>query len=187
MDRIQAREFTDSHLENRNLRKHCYGAAFVMEKVAERLNGNRDEWYMTGMLHDADFEQTKEIPHEHAKRTVEWLKKEGFDNKEILSAILAHNYEYLGGKEPSSPMEWSLFCADHLTGFIVAVALVRPEKNLASVTLESIMKKWKAPAFAAGTNRKNIALCEEKLGIPLTEFIQIALTAMQEHHVELGL
>ena len=84
-------------------------------------------------------------------------------------------------------MEWSLFCADHLTGFIVAVALVRPERNLASVTLESIMKKWGASAFAAGTNRRNIALCEEKLGLQLPEFIQIALSSMQKHHLDLGL
>ena len=187
MTRDEAKTFTDSHLENKNLRKHCYGAAFVMEALAKKLYGNPDDWYIAGMVHDADFEQTKEIPKEHGIKTVEWLKKEGFDNEEILSTILAHNYEHLDGQEPQTPMEWSLFCADHLTGFIVAVALVRPERNLTSVTLESIMKKWGASAFAAGTSRKNIALCEEKLGLQLPKFIQIALSAMQEHHTDLGL
>jgi predicted hydrolase (HD superfamily) len=187
MDTVQAKVFTDFHLENNNLRKHCYGAAFVMEALAKKLHGNPDDWYIAGMVHDADFEQTKEIPGEHGKRTVEWLKNEGCKNENILSAILAHNYEHLDGQEPQTPMEWSLFCADHLTGFIVAVALVRPERNLASVTLESIMKKWGASAFAAGTSRKNISFCEEKLGLQLPEFIQIALSAMQEHHIDLGL
>ncbi|MCJ7826281.1 HDIG domain-containing protein, partial [Patescibacteria group bacterium] len=121
MTRDEAKGFTDSHLENKNLQKHCYAAAFVIEALAKRLNGNPDDWYIAGMVHDADFEQTKEIPNEHGIKTVEWLRKEGFDNEEIFSAILAHNYEYLGGKEQNTSMEWSLFCADHLTGFIVAV------------------------------------------------------------------
>jgi len=187
MTKDEAKVYIDSHLKNVNLRKHCYAAAFVMEALSKKLGGNPDDWYIAGMLHDADFEETKEIPEEHAKRAVEWLRKDGFTNEEIISAILDHNYENLNMPEPKTLMGWSLFCCDHLTGFLVAVALVRPEKNLAAVQLESVMKKWGQLAFAAGTNRKNIAMCESKLNIPLSEFITIALSAMQEHHTELGL
>jgi len=199
MTKEETKQYIDLHLQNVNLRKHCYAVAFVMEALAKRLKGNHNDWYIAGMLHDADFEETKEIPDQHAKRTVEWLTKDGFPHEEILDAILHHNYEHLGLPEPTTPIGWSLFCCDHLTGFLVAVALVRPDPpsheasegqaktKLQQVTLESVMKKWGQSAFAAGTNRKHIALCEEKLGIPLPEFITIALTAMQEHHEELGL
>ena len=84
-------------------------------------------------------------------------------------------------------MEWALECVDELTGFIVAVTLVRPDKKLESVSVESVLKKWKTKEFAKAVNRDQIAQCEEKLKIPLNEFIQITLTAMQEHHEELGL
>ena len=84
-------------------------------------------------------------------------------------------------------MEWALETCDELTGFIVAVALVRPEKTLAAVSVESVLKKWKNKEFARAVDRSQIAQCEEKLGIPLAEFINVALTAMQEHAGELGL
>jgi len=187
MTRQEAKVYIDNHLENNNLRKHCYAVGFVMEALAERLGGNADDWYIAGILHDADFEKTKEAPKEHAKVAVEMLREEGLVSEEILAAILDHNYENLELPEPKTPMGWSLFCCDHLTGFIVAVALVRPERTLAAVTLESLMKKWNQSAFAAGTNRNHISMCEEKLGIPLSEFITISLTAMQTHHTDLGL
>ena len=84
-------------------------------------------------------------------------------------------------------MEWALETVDELTGFIVAVALVRPDKKLESVGIDSIMKKWKTKEFAKAVDRAQIAQCEEKLGIPLAEFIGITLQAMLEHHEELGL
>lgn len=187
MTRDEAKQFTDSHLSNMNLRKHCYAAAFVMEALAGKLGGNPDDWFVAGMIHDADFELTKEKPSEHGLTTVGWLRDIDETNESILETVRAHNYEHTGTAAPKNPMEWSLLCADHLTGFIVAVALVRPEKTLAAVSIESILKKWNQLAFAAGTNRVQIALCEEKLGIPLNEFISIALSSMQEHHEELGL
>jgi predicted hydrolase (HD superfamily) len=84
-------------------------------------------------------------------------------------------------------MEWALETVDELTGFIVAVALVRPEKQLATVTVESVMKKWKMTAFAAAVDRSQIAQCEEKLGIPLPDFIALTLKSMQDNHDTLGL
>lgn len=187
MTRDEAKVFTDEHLTSPNLRKHCYAAAYVMEALAKKLGGNPDQWFVAGMVHDADFELTKETPEKHGIMTVGWLKSCCVADTEILEAIRAHNYEHTGTDAPKTPIEWALLTCDHLTGFIVAVALVRPERNLASVTLESILKKWNQLAFAAGTNRTQIALCEEKLKIPLNEFISIALSAMQEHHEELGL
>jgi predicted hydrolase (HD superfamily) len=84
-------------------------------------------------------------------------------------------------------MEWSLETCDELTGFIVAVALVRPDKKLETVGVSSVMKKWKTKEFARAVDRSQIEQCQEKLGIPLNDFIQIALSAMQGIHGELGL
>ena len=88
---------------------------------------------------------------------------------------------------PKTKMQWALYTCDELTGLIVAVTLVKPEKKLASVTADSVMKKWNSQSFAAGVNRKQIEECESRLGIPLREFIELAVSAMQGIHDELGL
>ena len=80
-----------------------------------------------------------------------------------------------------------MYCCDELTGLIVAVALVRPEKKLSFVTVENVLKKWPEKSFAKGVSREQISLCEEKLGIPLNQFIEIVLKSMQGISSELGL
>jgi predicted hydrolase (HD superfamily) len=119
-------------------------------------------------------------------RMHEWLKKDGVTDKDILDAILSHNYAHTGQNPPKNNLEWSLFCSDELTGLIVAVALVK-DARLANVTVESIMSKWDKLGFAGGVDRNQIKQCEERLHIPLQEFIGIALGAMQGVHEELGL
>lgn len=146
-------------------------------------------------MHDGDYEKTKETPEKHTLLMSEWLKAVNENDPEIHSAILSHNYAHLtdakigdsGLHEPNSNLEWSLYCCDELTGLIVAVALVKPDKRLSSVTVDSIMKKWKEKSFAGGVKREQIEKCEEKLNIPLREFIGIALEAMQGIAPELGL
>lgn len=118
---------------------------------------------------------------------LQWLKEAGETDEEILSAIASHNFAHTGLNAPKNLLEWSLYCCDELTGLIVAVALVRPEKKLSAVIIESVMKKWDVKAFAAGVHREQIKTCEEKLGIKLEQFIKIALEAMQSISKELGL
>jgi putative nucleotidyltransferase with HDIG domain len=89
--------------------------------------------------------------------------------------------------EPKSLMDWSLFICDSLTGLIVATALVRPDKKLSSVEVASVMKKFKEKSFARNTRREDIKMCEEKLGVPLREFVEICLSAMQGIADDLGL
>ena len=80
-----------------------------------------------------------------------------------------------------------MFCCDELTGLIIAVTLVRPEKKLSKTTVENVLSKWNQKGFAAGVKREQIEMCEEKLGIKLPEFISIALKSMQDISGELGL
>lgn len=146
-----------------------------------------EAWGIAGLLHDADYELTKNDPTKHVVTVVSWLKEAGAD-QQIIDAIYAHGWKFVDGcPQPKNNIEWSLYCCDELTGLIVAVALVRPDRKLSSVTVESILKKWSNKAFAAGVDRSQIELCEEKLGIKLHDFLQIALTAMQGISNELGL
>ncbi len=158
-----------------------------MRALAKKLGGDEEKWGLVGLLHDGDYEKTKEKPEEHTLLMHQWLQDIGETDKEILEAILSHNYEHTSKNEPKNKLEWSLYCCDELTGFIVACALVMPDKKLSSVKVDSVLKKMKDKSFAAAVKREQIALCEEKLGIPLEEFVKIALEAMQGISGELGL
>ena len=193
--REAALKLLHDNMESANLRRHCYSVEAVMRALAKYFKQDGEKWGIVGLLHDGDYEKTKSTPEKHTLLMVEWLKKEGEGDPEILSAILSHNYAHLveadigdsGAHEPKNNLEWSLYCCDELTGLIVAVALVKPDKTLAAVTVDSIMKKWKERSFAAGGKREQIEKCEEMLNIPLREFVGIALEAMQTISEELGL
>ena len=199
ISREKALEILQQNMQNQNLRRHCYAVEAVMRALARKLKTeekiNEEKWGIVGLLHDADYEKTKEKPEEHTLLVYRWLEealrqaqgKLGETDQEILEAILSHNYEHTGKNQPKNELEWSLYCCDELTGFIVAIALVMPDKKLSSVTVESILKKFPQKAFAAAVKREQIAMCQEKLGIPLPEFVKIALEAMQGISGELGL
>lgn len=170
-----------------NVFRHSLAVEAVMRALAIHFNEDDDLWGITGLLHDADWEETKLTPELHAVKTVEILKNEGETNILLLNAILAHNFDYNKQREPASHLDWSLSTCDSLTGLITATALILPNKKLADVTPEAVLKKFKNKGFAARTNREMIQKCEEKLGIPLVEYVGIALNAMQGIATELGL
>ncbi|MBI4359274.1 MAG: HDIG domain-containing protein [Candidatus Nealsonbacteria bacterium] len=185
--RDQALGLLHEKMQSQNLRRHCYAVEAVMGALARHFGANQEKWEIVGLLHDGDYEETKAIPEQHTLKMVEWLKEMGETDPEIIEAILSHNFSHTGQNSPKNKLEWSLYCCDELTGLIVAVALVRPDKKLASVTVESVLGKWKEKSFAGGVKREQIEECEKELGLPLAEFIQIALSAMQEISNELGL
>jgi predicted hydrolase (HD superfamily) len=187
MTRDQAITLLNTHVHNENLKRHCHAVGYVMRALAEKLGGDPDVWETMGILHDADWEETKDHPDLHTVKTLEWLKEQGITEGPIVHALMSHNRGRTQLAELDGLMEWALETCDELTGFIVAVTLVRPEKKLEAVNGESVMKKWKQREFAAAVKREQIGQCEEKLGIPLPEFITIALSAMQSHASELGL
>lgn len=187
MTRDEAIEILHAHVKNQNLRRHMYAVGFVMAALAEKLGGEAETWEVLGILHDADWEETKDNPDLHTIKTLEYLAAKSVTEGPLVRALKSHNRTRTKLAEIEGKMEWALETCDELTGFIVAVALIRPEKNLASVTIESIMKKWKTKEFAKAVERTHIEQCEKELGIPLPEFITIALGAMQKNHTELGL
>ncbi len=172
------------NIENKNLRKHCLAVAAVMKELASKFGEDEDLWEITGIVHDLDYEKD---PDNHPVKGIQILKSENF-SLEIINAVSAHAWGYhKDAPEPRNKMEWSLYCCDELTGLIVACALVRSDRKLGSLEVSSIEKKWNSKSFAAGVNRNQIEMCEEKLGIKLNDFINIALKAMQKIHSDLGL
>jgi len=146
--------------------------------------GDPEIWEIVGLLHDADYELTKDRMDQHTIVLAEILKKEEVE-EEIIRAIQSHAHEYTG-LMPETKMEYALLSCDDLTGLIVATALVNPEK-LAGVAVASVMKKFGSKAFAASVNREEIHLCEENLDTSLEKFIGLVLKAMQNEADLLGL
>ena len=187
INREQALQLLHSHMQNQNLRRHCYCVEVVMRALARRLGGDEQIWGLLGLLHDGDYEVTKEDWSKHTLLMIEWLTEKEHGDPELIQALQSHNAQRTGFDGPKTKMEWALACCDELTGFIVAVALVRTDKKLAAVEVDSVLKKFPQKEFAKAVNRDGITLCEEKLGIPLREFVQIALEAMRSIASEIGL
>ncbi|MCJ7805452.1 HDIG domain-containing protein [Patescibacteria group bacterium] len=187
ISREQALKLLHDNMQSLNLRRHCYAVEAVMLALAHKFQIPNDKcqiWGVVGLVHDIDYEK---YPDTHPLEGIKILKKENYP-QEIIDAVAAHGWSYREGLPmPKNNLQWSLYCCDELTGFIVACALVRPEKKLNLVNVASIQKKWKQKAFAAGVKREQIEECEKRLGIPLKEFIEIALTAMQGNSDDLGL
>lgn len=193
MNREEAFELLTKYIKNKNLIKHSLAAEATMRALYRHLtietiqNPEGEEmWGITGLLHDIDYELAQETGQLDKHGIL--LFKDGTVElpDEIAYAIMSHNYTATHVM-PHKPMDWAITACDQLTGLITACALVRPDKSLASVTVETVQKKFGQKAFAAGADRNAIKLCEEKLDIPLPEFIEITLKAMQGIHKELGL
>ncbi len=189
--REKALELIRKYIKTENTIKHMLALEAIMKALARKLEPEKEtEWAMAGLLHDLDYETVDQKTYKgHGLKTIELLKKAGADLPEsVYQAITAHTYDWLGDQyAPKTKMDWAIYIADSLTGLIVATALVRPDKKLASVEVRSIKKKFKDKAFARGTRREAVSLCEAKLSIPLDEFFAISLKAMQEISDELGL
>lgn len=183
--RQEALKLLHQKMQSQNLRRHCYSVEAVMGALARHFKEDKERWGIVGLLHDGDYEFTKEDPGNHAKLMAQWVRDLGETDKELLEGIESHGW-FHQGKLPETRMQWALYCCDELTGLIVAVALVK-DKKLSNVSVESVLKKWSEKSFAAGVDRSQIEKCEKELGIPLKEFIQIALSAMQNIASDLGL
>lgn len=181
MTRNEAWQLVTERVKTKNLVKHMLAVEAGMRALAARLGEDQERWALAGLLHDLDYEETKDRPERHGHVTVALLRERGFNDEEILEAILAH----AGHKEPGKTMEIALTAVDPLTGLIVAAALVHPQR-LGGLTAQNVLNRFKEKGFARSASREGIAL-GERLGFPLPEFVEIVLRAMQEIHGELGL
>lgn len=167
--------------QNPNIIKHLVAVGGAMRELAKHFGGSEDEWELAGILHDADYNLAP--VEKHGMEAVSWFS--GQLNPEIERAVISHNYAN-NGVEPEGKMGWSLYAVDNLAGLIIAAALVRPDKKLAGLTVESILKRFREPSFAKGANREEIMACE-KVGLNLEQFTEIALRGIKTLAGELDL
>ena len=184
MQREQALTLLKKNLQNQNLFKHCLAVEAIMGALAEKFNQDKKSWALAGLLHDIDYEQTKDNPEKHSLIGAEMLKENGY-SQEICEAVKSHNE--IHGIEPESLMAKALFVADPTSGLIVAATLVLPSKKIQDLTVQNVLNRFREKAFARGANRAIIKKCEQYLGLSLEEFIEIALKAMQRIAKELEL
>lgn len=181
LTRERAVEQLESWTKTPSLRKHARAVEVVMQRAAEVYGNGADPapWAMTGLLHDADYEQW---PEEHPQRIVDWLREQG--EEEIAHAVAVHNTSW--GIQPETEMDKALLACDELAGFVMACCLVRPE-GIATLKPKSVKKKLKDKSFAAKVNREEIHHGVELLGVDLTEHIQMVIDALKPFGEELGI
>ncbi len=198
MNREEAYKTLTKLIKNQNLIKHHLACEAVMKVLYRKLipsaNQNpqdEEKWGIVGLLHDADYELSRNHPEKHTL-----ILEEKIGNKlpaDVMYAIKSHNFAN-NKVLPKSVMDWSIYCADELTGLIIAATLVNPAspaggpgKKLAGVTTDFVINRFNETSFARGANRQQILACEDKLKIPIRDFTELSLKAMQLISNELGL
>jgi putative nucleotidyltransferase with HDIG domain len=175
-------------VQSESLRKHCYAVADSMRHFAIRQGADPDLWTAVGLLHDMDYERhpnENRQPNEgHPFAAAAWLRAQGW-SEQVCRAVLAHA-DY-SGVERKTPLEKTLFAVDELSGFVIAVARVRPSKSIREVDVAAVKKKMKDKAFARAVNRDDIRRGAEELGRPLEEVIAEVIAALEGDAERLGL
>lgn len=183
----QARVLLYEWVQSDSLRKHCEAVAACMRYFAQRNGADADLWAAVALLHDMDYERFPNLELSetgHPFVAVRFLREAGW-SEEICRAILSHaDYSAV---ERLTPLEKTLFAVDELSGFVTAVTLVRPDKSVFSVEVNSVRKKIKDKAFAAKVNRQDMLQGAEELGMPLEALIEHVILALRAEAGLLGL
>jgi predicted hydrolase (HD superfamily) len=144
-----------------------------MEAYAQKLNQNEDLWYVTGLLHDLDYDK---FPDEHPKESLKWFTDWGYPN-ELIQAISAHAMS--SGRtdtQPKTQLDFALIACDEMSGLLYAYSLMRPS-GFEGMEAKSVMKKFKDKSFAAKIDREEILMGVEGLGVDLKEHIELLIKA----------
>ena len=182
----KARALLHEWVTSESLRKHCEAVSACLRYIARRDGEDEDLWGAVGLLHDMDFEKHPNLelaPDGHPFVGVAHLREHGWGD-EVCRAILSHA-DY-SGVTPESDLEKNLCAVDELSGFVIAVALVRPDKSVHNVEVSSVRKKMKDKAFAAKVNREEIVHGAERLGVPLETLIGDVILALRAEADRLG-
>src|SRR5512132_3862660 len=175
-------------VQSESLRKHCYAVADSMRHFAQLRGADADLWEAVGLLHDMDYERHPNQEHSptegHPFVGVAWLRENGW-SEEVCRAVLSHaNYANISRE---TALEKTLYAVDELSGFVIAVARVRPSKSIHEAEVAAVKKKMKDKAFARAVNRDDIMRGAEELGMPLDNVIAEVIAALKSDAERLGL
>lgn len=170
--REEASRLVNEHLPSANMRSHSLAVALVMEALARQMHADPDLWFIVGLLHDIDYETTRDDHENHGLVALQILAGSGLP-ADALEAIKVHP----GRGERTTDIARALFAADPVTGLVIAAALMRPDRKISTIEPASLRKKYKTRGFAAGANREQIALCGE-IGLDLDTFLELSRQAM---------
>jgi putative nucleotidyltransferase with HDIG domain len=184
MTRNEAWAVLTEHTTNPNLLKHMLAVEAVMRAYARRFGQDEETWGIVGLLHDLDYEKHPSQEAGHPFRGVDVLRGLGLDET-LCRAILSHA-DY-SGVPRETLMEKALFAADELSGFVIAVALVKPNRALAEVDAASVKRKMRDKAFAKGVRREDIVRGAAELELALDDHIGSVIAALQGIAPQLGL
>ena len=169
--------------QSEGLRKHAYAVEGVMRYMARKMGGDEEKWGIVGLVHDLDYGR---FPDQHCQKSREILAERGWP-EEYIRAIISHGWGICSDVEPQSNMEKVLYAIDELTGFITAVALIRPSKSLTDLEARSVIKKWKDKSFAAGVNRAVIEKGAAMLDMELKDLITDVIMGIRQVASQIGL
>ncbi len=182
MERTLARGFVADHVQKDITERHLISVEGVMRALARYFDEDVERWGLAGLFHDLDQDETHDDLERHGRQSVEWLREAGFEDEEVMNAVLAHMHE----RYRTDLMSRSIVHADGVAGLLVACALVRPDKA-AGMKVSSVKKKLKEKSFAPGVERDKIRDVEGSIGIPMDEFIAVSITGLQEVAPDIGL
>ena len=169
--------------QSEGLRKHAYAVEGVMRYMARKMGGDEEKWGIVGLVHDLDYGR---FPDQHCQKSREILAERGWP-EEYIRAVISHGWGICSDVEPQSNMEKVLYAIDELTGFITAVALIRPSKSLTDLEARSVIKKWKDKSFAAGVNRAVIEKGAAMLDMELKDLVTDVIMGMRQVASQIGL
>ncbi|KUK76919.1 MAG: metal dependent phosphohydrolase [candidate division WS6 bacterium 34_10] len=189
IERSKAQELIDKYVTTDWLKLHMRESEVIMRALAKHLGKDPDLWGITGLLHDIDYDFVDKDPKTHGVEFEKILEKEKVElPEEVVHAIKAHNEESeLIDAKRESDLDYALAASENLSGFLVACALVMPDKKIKSVKVESVIQKLKKDKSFARAVRRDLIFDIEKVGITLEEFIEIALDAVCKIDKEIGL
>jgi putative nucleotidyltransferase with HDIG domain len=167
--------------KSQSLRRHALAVEAGMRAYASRLGGDPDEWGVTGLLHDLDYERYPDLGDGHPRYGIRELEARGYP-PEIIRAVASHA-DFMGVPRESQ-MEKALYAVDELSGFVLACAYVRPD-GLEGMTPKSVKKKLKQPSFAAAVNRDELREGAADLGVDFDEHLAVVINALADRGEEL--
>lgn len=183
MTREDTWKLLTEYTQSESLRKHALAVEACMRAYARKYGEDEEKWAVVGLLHDFDYEIHPTLD-EHPQEGAKILRERGVP-EDIIRAALSHA-EHLHLSRDSM-MEKTLYAVDELSGFIIAVALVRPSKSILDVEPSSVRKKMKDKAFARAVNRDDIVNGAQAMGVDLNEHIAEVIEALKGIADELGL